>query len=640
MTITVTFLPPGTKAQVPVGTTILEAAAQVGLDIPAPCGGQGRCGRCRVQVQSGSVEQPENAHLKPEDRLDGYVLACQARLQGPATIMLPESLILEQVVSSRGAADYQALSPICDWKHAPTLEVASVTCEPPSLADNTNDLDRLRRELLRWHGIVDVHIALPLLQVLPQRLRSADWQVTAILEPLGDGARLVDVVPGLTSGPTYGAAVDIGTTTVKLYLVDLASGAVVDNASAYNAQIARGEDVISRIIYSQKPGGLEHLQRLVVKTVNALLDEVAQRQGITAEQIQSLSVASNTTMTQLFLGINPRYIREEPYLPTMLHAPLLTAGEIGVNINRNARVFCAPSVGAYVGGDIVAGVLGSGMYKTDMLTLFIDVGTNGEIVLGNSDWLISCACSAGPAFEGAGVRCGMRATTGAIDEVIIDGRTWEATCRVIGDGPPQGICGSGLISALAEMLITGVVDKAGRIPRDLPTRRVRVGEHGAEYVLAWGAGDRPDIVLTEVDINNLIRAKGAIYAGFSILLRSLELDFSMVEQILIAGSFGQYINLEKAVQIGLLPDLEWSKFRYLGNTALLGAYQMLLCRDMRVLADEIAARMTYLELSADNRFMQEYTSALFLPHTDLEVFPSVKALLQKEAGPTRRGAGD
>ncbi len=629
MSVTVTFLPQGLQAQVPIGATILEAAAQCGLDIPAPCGGQGRCGRCQVQVRDGAVEQPQNAHLKAEARAAGYVLACQARLQGPATVLLPASLALEQVVSSLGAADYGALVPTCDWKHDPTLRVVAVQCEPPSLADNTNDLDRLRRALLRQHGISGVHISLPLLQVLPQRLRSADWRPTVVLEPRAEGARLVDVLPGHRPGRTLGAAVDIGTTTVKLLLVDLDSGEALDSASAYNTQISRGEDVISRIIFSQKPGGLEHLQRLVLKTINSLLEEVSKRQGVGADQIQSLAVAGNTTMTQLFLGVNPKYIREEPYLPTMLEAPEMTAGEIGVAINPNAPVYCAPSVGAYVGGDIVAGVLSSGMYKTDALTLFIDVGTNGEIVLGNSDWLIACACSAGPAFEGAGVRCGMRATQGAIDEVIIDGRTFEATYRVIGGGEPQGICGSGLISTLAEMLITGVVDKAGRIPRDLPTKRVRAGEHGMEYVIAWGKEGRPDIVLTEVDINNLLRAKGAIYAGFSILLRSLELDFSMVEEILIAGSFGQYINLEKAIQIGLLPDLEWGKFRYLGNTALLGAYQTLLCREMRETAKSIAERMTYLELSADNRFMQEYTSALFLPHTDLELFPSVKALLQR-----------
>jgi len=444
----------------------------------------------------------------------------------------------------------------------------------------------------------------------------------------------VDVLPGRQVERIYGAAVDIGTTTVKLFLVDMTTGEVLDSESAYNAQIARGEDVISRIIYSQKEGGLAHLQRLVLKTINGLLVEVARRQKVELREIQALSAAGNTTMTQLFLGINPRYIREEPYLPTITRFPTFTAGQIGLVINPNAPVYCAPSVGAYVGGDIVAGVLSSGMYQTDLLTLFIDVGTNGEIVLGNSDWLIACACSAGPAFEGAGVRCGMRATEGAIDEVIIDGRTLEPTVRVIGDGPPQGICGSGLISALAEMLVTGVVDKAGRIRRDLPTRRIRQGEHGAEYVLAWGEDGRPDIVLTEVDINNLMRAKGAIYAGFSILLKSLELNFAMVEQILIAGSFGQYINLEKAIQIGLLPDLPWSRFRYLGNTSLLGAYQTLLCREMREVASQIASKMTYLELSADNRFMQEYTSALFLPHTDLEAFPSVRALLE-QVGTTR-----
>ncbi len=618
--------------QVPAGTTVLEAGAQAGLELPAPCGGQGRCGRCKVRVQDGQVEQPENAHLSPEDRAQGYVLACQATLLGPAVVRLPEELGLEQVVASIGAADYQALSPRCDWKHAPTTRILYVECEPPSLLDNTNDLDRLRRALLRQHGLTEVSIDLPLLQVLPQRLRAGDWQVTAVLEELDRGTRLIDVLPGRNEQRVYGAAVDIGTTTVKLFLVNIATGEVIDSASAYNAQIGRGEDVISRIIYSQKNGGLGHLQRLVLKTINGLLVEVTRRQQVDLQEVHTFSAAGNTTMTQLFLGINPKYIREEPYLPTMTHSPSIRAGEVGLVINPNASVYCAPSVGAYVGGDIVSGVLSSDVYKTDMLTLFIDVGTNGEIVLGNSDWLIACACSAGPAFEGAGVRCGMRAVEGAIDEVIIDGSTYEATYRVIGEQQAAGICGSGLLSALAEMFVTGVIDKAGRIRRDLPTPRVRQGEHGTEYVIAWQRDGRADIVLTEVDINNLMRAKGAIYAGFSILLSSLELDFSMVEQVLIAGSFGQYINLEKAIQIGLLPDLPWDRFRYLGNTSLLGAYQTLLCREMREIADQIASKMTYLELSADNRFMQEYTSALFLPHTDLEVFPSVKTLLAQVRG--------
>lgn len=631
MTIRVTFLPQRITVEVPEGTTILEAANQAGLDIPAPCGGQGRCGRCKVRVE-GEVDQPENAHLAAEERAEGLVLACQARLLGPASIQLPKELRLERVVSGVGVTDLTAVSPYCDWKHDPTVRALYVECEPPSLADNTNDLDRLRRALLRRHGVSDVQIDLDLLQVLPQRLRAEDWQITALLEPQDGRYRLVDVIPGRSTEPLYGVSVDIGTTTIKLFLVDMATGEVIDSASAYNAQIARGEDIISRIIYSQKKNGLRHLQKLALKTINGLIVEASRRQEIDREAIQAFSAAGNTTMTQLFLGVNPKYVREEPYLPTMTHPPAVTAGEVGLVINPSAPVYCAPSVGAYVGGDIVSGVLSSEMYKTDLLTLFIDVGTNGEIVLGNSDWLIACACSAGPAFEGAGVRDGMRATDGAIDEVIIDGRTYEATYRVIGEEEPRGIAGSGLISALAEMFITGVVDKAGRIRLDLPTDRVREGEHGAEYVIAWGEGDRDDIVLTEVDINNLIRAKGAIYAGFSILLSSLELDFALVDQILIAGSFGQYINIEKAIQIGLLPDLPWDKFRYLGNTSLLGAYHTLLCREMRDVANQVAGKMTYLELSADNRFMQEYTSALFLPHTDLEAFPSVKTLLEQVQG--------
>ncbi len=632
MKIAVTFAPQNETVEVAEGSTLLEAATRAGLELPAPCGGQGRCGRCKVQVQDGRVEQPENAHLSAEDRAQGYVLACQARVYGPTIVLLPEELRLEQVVSGVGVTDLGAVTPTCDWRHDPSVRVLYVECDPPSLADNTNDLDRLRRAMLQQHGITEITLNLDLLRVLPQRLRGEDWRVTVLIEPLDDHVRLIDVIPGRHLEPVYGAAVDIGTTTVKLFLVDMTSGEIVDSASAYNAQISRGEDIISRIIYSLRGDGLRHLQKLALKTINGLLAEVARRQKVDLRSIQAFSAAGNTTMTQLFLGVNPRHIREEPYLPTMVHAPPLTAAEVGLVINPNAPVYCAPSVGAYVGGDIVAGVLSSELYRTDLLTLFIDVGTNGEIVLGNSDWLISCACSAGPAFEGAGVRCGMRATDGAIEEVIIDGRTYEPTIRVIGGGRPEGICGSGLLSTLAEMFITGIVDKAGRIHTDLPTPRVRKGPHGAEYVVAWGQDEQPDIVITEVDINNLIRAKGAIYAGFSVLLSSLELEFSLVDQVLIAGSFGQYINIEKAVQIGLLPDLPWEKFRYLGNTSLLGAYDMLLCREMRDVAREIAGKMTYLELSADNRFMQEYTSAIFLPHTDLEAFPSVRALLEQVRG--------
>jgi uncharacterized 2Fe-2S/4Fe-4S cluster protein (DUF4445 family) len=442
--------------------------------------------------------------------------------------------------------------------------------------------------------------------------------------------RLIDLLPGDQADRSYGVAIDIGTTSNVVYLVDLDRGKVLDRAATYNAQIQAGEDVISRIIFAQKRNGLQRLQAMVLKTLNGLLDELTSRNQIPPRQISKAVVAGNTTMIQLFLELDPRTIREMPFIPTISQPLLVTAEEIGLNINPQATVDCLPVVGAYVGADITAGVMASGMYDTDALTLFIDVGTNGEIVLGNREWLITCACSAGPAFEGSGVRHGMRATAGAIEEIWIDHRTYDPTYQTIGGLPARGICGSGMIGLLAEMFVTGVVDKGGKIQRDLPTPRVRVGDHGAEYVLAWAnqSGIGTDIVINEVDIENLLRTKGAIYAGFSVLVQSVGVQLADVEQVLIAGAFGQYINVEKAIQIGLLPDMPWDRFHYLGNTSVLGAYYALVSRPMRREVTKVAEKMTYLELSADNTFYDQFMSAMFLPHTDITAFPSVMRVLE------------
>ncbi|RME73763.1 MAG: DUF4445 domain-containing protein [Chloroflexi bacterium] len=344
-------------------------------------------------------------------------------------------------------------------------------------------------------------------------------------------------------------------------------------------------------------------------------------------------------MIHLFLGLPPASIRLEPFVTTINHPPPVQAAELGVNIHPQATVDCLPGVASYVGADITAGVIGSRMCQSRELTLFLDVGTNGEMVLGDCDWLISCACSAGPAFEGAGVQDGMRATTGAIEEVWVNGDTFEPTYRVIPNPrleaqgqptPPRGLCGSGLISLLAELFITGALDKAGNFNLDLPTPRLRRGDHGPEYVVAWAneTDHGRDIVLTKVDVDNLMRAKGAIYAGFTVLAQSVGVELEMVERVLIGGSFGQYINVEKAVQIGLLPDMPWEKFQFLGNTSLQGALLGLMSREYRQHITDAAAKMTYLELSADNTFYEAFMSALFLPHTDLSQFPSVAALLK------------
>ncbi len=637
-TFTVTFQPSGVVAQARAGEILSDVALAAGVPISLPCGGQGRCGRCKVVITRGEAERKTTVRLTATELEQGYALACQTRVQGDLEVFVPpiEEVIVRRLPTERGAERAYELPAACDWAAKPTLRKVHLQIEPPSLLDNTTDFERVSRELARQYDIRNLTVALPTLRRLARALRDADWDVTLTLEmstwTSPDGPpRLLDVAPGDQTQTLYGIAVDIGTTSNVVYLVDMVAGRVVDTASAYNLQISCGEDVISRIIYAKKPGGLEHLQRLVVQTINGLIEELCARNNIAGTEIHKMTVAGNTTMTHLFLGLDPEAIRLEPYIPTITHPSPVRAHELGIHINPDATVDCLPGVGAYVGGDITAGVLSSKLYTTDKLSLFIDVGTNGEIVLGNADWLISCACSAGPAFEGAGVQSGMRATVGAIEEVWISAKTYEPTYRTIGDAPPEGICGSGMISLLAEMFISGVMDKAGKLNRTLNTPRIRMGEHGPEYVVAWASetrGKKNDIVITEVDIANLIRAKAAIYAGFSVLTRSVGIELADVEQVLIGGAFGKYIDVEKAIQIGLLPDMPWDRFHYLGNTSALGAYAALLCADMRQAVVEIANKMTYLELSADNTFMDQFTSALFLPHTDTASFPSVMRLLQ------------
>jgi uncharacterized 2Fe-2S/4Fe-4S cluster protein (DUF4445 family) len=379
---------------------------------------------------------------------------------------------------------------------------------------------------------------------------------------------------------------------------------------------------------------LGELQGLVVGTLNKLIERVCRRQGLKPDEVHKATVAGNSTMIHLFLALPPQSIRLEPYVTTVNQVPSVRAAEVGLVINPEATIDCLPGVASYVGADITAGVVSSGMLDVADVTLFIDVGTNGEMVLGDGSWLITCACSAGPAFEGAGVVDGMRATRGAIETVWINGANVEPTYSVIGGGKPKGICGSGLISLLAEMFITDVIDKSGNLNRGLDTPRIRSGDHGDEYVVAWADETEHgrDIVITHTDIDNLLRAKAAIYAGFASLAQSVGVDLADVHQVFIGGAFGQYLNVEKAVQIGLLPDLPWEKFHFLGNTSIKGAYMALLRRDMRAEIDAAASKMTYLELSADNTFYDQFTSALFLPHTDIERFPSVPVLLKEDSG--------
>jgi len=634
----VVFQPSIKSVEVEVGTTLMDAANQAGVEIPYPCGGQGRCGGCKVRVELGSVDQPYTTYLSSEEVEEGYVLACQATVKGDTVIFVPPRMRIERAVSARAQAEVR-LPVECDWRGKPTVRKVFLDLVPPSLVDQTSDAERMKRELARQYGIENVALDLFVLRKLGRLLRQADWKVTAVVDVVagrpGDPVfpRLIDVLPGDRTDTSLGVAVDIGTTTNVVYLVDLLSGEVIDSASAYNGQISCGEDVISRIIYSEKRReGLAHLQSLVVGTINSLLVELSHRNEVDLQQIYRMTVAGNQVMIHLFLDVPPESIRYEPYIPAMMHPIPVKAEDIGLIINPQATIDCLPGVGAYVGGDITAGVLSSGTFETDKLTAFIDIGTNGEIVLGNSDWLISCACSAGPAFEGFGVKDGMLATAGAIEQVWINSGTFEPTYDTIEGAPPRGICGSGLIALLGEMFVTGVIDRGGKINLTLNTPRVREGEHGPEYVVAWGdeTESGKDIVIADVDISNLMRAKAAIRAGITVLARSVGVNLADVEQVLIGGAFGRHIDVDKAIEIGLLPDMPRDRFRFLGNTSILGAYAALVCADMRRTVHGIAEKMTYLELSADNTFFDEFSAALFLPHTNISEYPSVMRLLAEQ----------
>ncbi len=637
---TVTFGPDGQKVQVPEGTLITEAAEEAGIELNIPCGGQGRCGRCAVVVEQGDVHRRSTARLSPEALKEGYALACQTVVQSDVVITVPPQEKIERRLPTAQRVPKITLPFPYDWSRDQTVHKYFVIIEPPSLDDNTDDVARLKRALQREHGVQveGLRIDLPVLRKLAGTLRHSQWQVTTVLEMdtwmAPDGPpRLVDLLPGDETQSCWGVAVDIGTTSNVVYLVDLLSGEVVDTASEYNRQIARGEDVISRIIYATKGDGLEELQGLVVGTINGLLRRLTERNSVSGDDIYKMTAAGNSTMIHLFLGLPPESIRLAPYITTTNQPPPVLARELGLEINPEATVDCLPGVGSYVGADITAGVFSSGICTEKELSLFIDIGTNGEIVLGDCDWLISCACSAGPAFEGAGVQDGMRATAGAIEEVWIDDNTLEASYRVIGDVQPRGICGSGLIALLAEMFITGIMDKAGNLNLDLDIPRIREGDHGPEYVVAWGqeTASGSDIVINKVDIDNLLRAKAAVYAGFAVLARSVGMELDTVQQVLIAGAFGQYLDVNAAITIGLLPDLPREKFKFLGNTSILGAYLALLSRESRQRVAEVARRMTYLELSADSSFHDEWMSALFFPHTHITDFPSVMEQLKDRA---------
>jgi len=640
MSVSVRFYPKGVTVEVEPGSTLLEAAFLAGVEVNSACGGKGTCGRCRMIV-SGNFGSKQTDLITAGDWDLGYRLACMTKVLGETIAYVPEESRLNemQILETYFGSKVEALSPLSS---AIYLEL-----QHPSLDDSVGDRERVERALKLEPGTLS--FPLDVLRNLPGTLRRSAWRVTSVIDHSAANPSVIEVNEWDTTSRNFGIALDIGTTTVVLSLIDLSTGNVVTQASAYNQQIMCGEDILARIAFAED-GGLDRLHRLILDTINDLLRQVsnnsdkckATNSRICKEEILSMAVGGNTTMIHLFLGIHPKTIRYDPYISVTNIPTSVKAKELSLEIHPEAPVFCVPGRASYVGGDIVADVICSGMRDLDGISLLIDVGTNGEIVLGGRDWMASCSCSAGPAFEGGEVACGMRAMPGAIERISIDD-AFNVTYSTIAGQKPTGVCGSGLIDLIACLFRIGIVDKKGRI-QDESTDRVRKTENGREFVIAWAAETgqtklkipptmngvmakappKKDIVITDDDLANIIRTKAAVYAACEVLLKSVDLGFADLDRVYVAGGFGNYIDVDNAKTIGLLPDLPKDKFSFIGNASLGGARLALLSQKKREEALEVHRSMTYLELTTNASFFDRFTSASFLPHTDQSQFPSME----------------
>ncbi len=626
----VEFRPFGVQIIVSPGTCLLDACRQARVPLNAACGGKGTCGDCVVKVIEGDATIKPSGFLPENLREQGFVLSCQTSIESDLIVQLPEFEELSlNIESDMWSFRDQKENIIADFKVSPLVEKLSLTLPPSTLDAKYSDLKILETEIKKAKPSEAVHCVYSVLKKLAQTVREKEGHVDVILLKDGPSWTILDVVPHSSSKNLLGIACDIGTTTVALQVIDLQTGKILGAASSYNQQIRCGEDVISRINYAQKPERLQELHEAIISTINNLLEKAIKVSGGAASNIYFASLTGNTTMIHLLLGLDPRYIREEPYVPTLNRVPILRARDLRLKTNTEARVHCAPSVGSYVGGDVLAGLLCTPIVsQIDKISVFIDIGTNGELVLGNKEWLMSCACSAGPAFEGGGTRCGMPATTGAIDKLKI-GEDGTVEYRVIGGDRPKGVCGSGLIDLLAQLFVHGFVDRRGKLNAAKVGDRLVNNEAGKGFLVEkstrtfWGK----DLFITENDIANLIRTKGAVFSACALLLKHAGLSFNQIESFYIAGGFGQNLDAENAVRIGLLPDIERTKFHYLGNTSLQGAQLILLSEQYRERVNKLEKMMTYLELNTEPGYFDEYTGALFLPHTKKELFTSVERLL-------------
>lgn len=619
--LNVVFQPGGIAVQANPGDSILKTALKAGVHLSTTCGGSGTCGSCRIKIQKGDVDRVSSEAIGQDEINQGIRLACQSYVSQDVTV---EILANTSTSLEAPTAETSLSLPNSPAKLNPVATKHLLCLPVPTAGDNRADLKRLRYAL-KNHGYDEVMIDYPVVKGMPAVLREKAWEVTATLihsTPLPSLSRLES---GDTTTTNFGAAIDLGTTAIRARLINLNTGSILAEETAYNQQRDYGEDIISRISFCQKSGGIDFLQKLAVDTLNVLIHDMAASSGIDTDNISCMVVAGNTVMIQLLLAIDPEPLRLSPYVPAISSVEPLKTVDLGINLGRHCYLHIIPAVASYVGGDIVAGVAACGMHESDKTSLYIDIGTNGEIVVGNRDWMVTAACSAGPTFEGGGIKHGMLAIPGAIEDFSLEAPDATPRISVIGSKSPAGICGSGLINTVSELFSAGILSRNGKFNPEVSCSRVRKGEDGLEYVLAEGnlSSRGRDIVLTEIDIDNFIRSKAAIYAGCQTLMESVGIDMSELDNIIIAGTFGNHIDTENAIKVGLLPDLPRDKFQFIGNGSLLGACTSIISREQFAAMLRLADIITGVELSENGAFMDNYVASLFLPHTDLEKFPSV-----------------
>jgi len=639
------FLPDQVEVTVPPGKTLLEAARDANVYVGAICGGEGVCGKCRVIVREGEVEGQSTEFLTRDEVRRGYVLACQVIPQSDLVVEVPpESQLMGYAGLDRDSERFR------DFVHregerrpvelAPLIEKFFLELPEPTLDDPTADQQRLLEAVARRRP-GPLQMGLKITRELPQVLRrcearkaSRNWQwdgrATATVALRRDVNEVICVERGDTSSRAFALALDVGTTTVVGHLVDLTSGATVEAAAKYNSQIKFGADVINRINHARQPGGADQLHQAVVDDTETLIDDFVQRAEVARGDIQCVVAAGNTTMMHFLLNLEADLIRLSPFVPTATSPPPIRAAEVGLRIHPRGILYTLPMVGSFVGGDITAGILVSGMHESEDISLLLDIGTNGEVVLGNRDFLVTCSASAGPAFEGGSVSCGMRATRGAIDSVGISTEDLAVTVTTIDDAPPVGICGTGLIDLLSEMLTAGIVDRNGRFQLDVaPDRFQTGGEDGRPVfvvVRAEDSGGDRDITISEPDVENLIRTKASIYAAADSLVESVGLSFADIQKVNIAGAFGNRLDIAHCITIGLLPELPPERIRFIGNSCVAGAKAVMLSHQTFEEVHRIRDRISYQELMVDPGYMDKFTSACFLPHTDLSRFPTATGM--------------